>query len=179
MRNSIITFVLLATLLSSCAPDTGKIQADLQRIYMAINDEEFAQANEKLVGANQLSQSPLQSSGYVKELYGQVNILETYPIGDDAEMIIYRLETHERHRQMQRRMKSEEFQERQRSGQVISVDEEKGITVFTLRKLAFRVKGADGEYRYIIQPTNEALQAHFSNKMGKVQQLIDKHYREG
>lgn len=175
----IYIFFLLIGLFSSCARDKGKTQGDLQRIYLAINEGRLDEANELLVAENKLAASPLESDGYTKELYGQVHVLETKTIGDDSQMIIYKLEKHERNRGIQRRMMTEDFKERRAAGEVKSVDEDSGIIVYTVRRMAFEVKTDNGEYRYIIDPTDKALNVHFPNKRKEVQMLMEKYFPEG
>ncbi|MCB0557842.1 MAG: hypothetical protein H6573_14650 [Lewinellaceae bacterium] len=177
MYRIIILFLFIGAL-SSCSRDKGKTQGDLQRIYLAINEGQLEQANDMLVPENKLSASPLESDGYTKELYGQVHVLETVSIGDD-EMIIYKLEKHERNRGVLRRMDSEDFKERRAAGEVKSVNEDSGIIVYTERQMAFRVKMADGEYRYIIDPTEKALNVHFPNKRKEVERLVAKYFPQG
>ncbi|MCB9296889.1 MAG: hypothetical protein H6559_27790 [Lewinellaceae bacterium] len=174
----IVVLLLFTSALSSCSRDTGKTQADLQRIYLAINDGNLDKANEILVPENRLSATPLESDGYTKELYGQVHVLETVSIGDD-EMIIFKLEKHEKNRGVLRRMDSEEFKEKRAAGEVKSVNEDSGIIVYTERQMAFRVKMADGEYRYIIDPTEKALNVHFPNKRKEVERLVAKYFPAG
>lgn len=174
-----LVLLLFISALGSCSRDQGKTQADLQRIYLAINDGNLDDANELLVAENQLTSSPLESDGYTKELYGQVHVLETITIGDDGQMIIYKLEKHERNRGIQRRMDSEDFKERQKAGEVKSVNEESGVIVYTVRSMAFEVKTGDGEYRYIIDPTEKALNVHFLNKRREVRQLMEKYFPKG
>ncbi|MCB9263594.1 MAG: hypothetical protein H6558_01065 [Lewinellaceae bacterium] len=175
----LLTFLLFISALSSCSRNQGKTQRGLQSIYLAINEGNLDEANELLVAENQLTSSPLESDGYTKELYGQVHVLETKTIGDDNQMIVYKLEKHERNRGIQRRMLSEDFKERQKAGEVKSVNEDSGIIVYTVRRIAFEVKTDDGEYRYIIDPTEKALNVHFPNKRKEVQQLIDKYFPKG
>ncbi len=174
-------FILLLFIgaLSSCARERGKTQRDLQKIYLAINEGNLDEANELLVAENKLATSPLASDGYTKELYGQVHVLETKTIGDDNQMIIYKLEKHERNRGIQRRMMSEDFKERRAAGEVKSVDEDSGIIVYTVRRVAFEVKTDNGEYRYIIDPTEKALNVHFPNKRKEVQMLMEKYFPKG
>lgn len=178
MYRIIIFSLFAASLFSSCSKDSGKTQADLQNIYLSINDGQIDRANELLVPENKLSISPLASDGYTKELYGQVHVLNTISIGDD-EMIIYKLEKHERNRGVLRRMDSEDFKERRAAGEVKSVNEDSGIIVYTERQMAFRVKIADGEYRYIIDPTEKALNVHFPNKRKEVERLMEKYFPQG
>ncbi|MCO6477291.1 MAG: hypothetical protein J5I94_11750 [Phaeodactylibacter sp.] len=175
----ILILLVFIGLLSSCARDRGKTQRDLQKIYLAINEGNLDEANELLVAENKLATSPLESDGYTKELYGQVHVLETKTIGDDNQMIVYKLEKHERNRGIQRRMMSEDFKERRAAGEVKSVDEDSGIIVYTVRRAAFEVKTDNGEYRYIIDPTEKALNVHFPNKRKEVQQLMEKYFPEG
>lgn len=175
----ILFLFLFISALSSCSRDSGKTQGDLQRIYLAINDGKLEEANELLVPENKLSTSPLESDGYTKELYGQVHVLETIAIGDDDQMIIYKLEKHERNRGIQRRMDSEDFKKRQAAGEVKSINEESGVIVYTVRRMAFEVKAGDGEYRYIIDPTEKALNVHFPNKRKEVQMLMEKYFPKG
>ena len=172
-----ILFLFIAAL-SSCSRDKGKTQGDLQRIYLAINEGQMDKVNDMLVPENKLSVSPLESDGYTKELYGQVHVLESISIGDD-EMVIYKLEKHERNRGVQRRMDSEDFKERREAGEVKSVNEDSGVIVYSERQMAFRVKMADGEYRYIIDPTDKALNVHFPKKRKEVEQLIEKYFPGG
>ena len=171
----IIILLIFIGALSNCSRNKGKTQGDLQRIYLAINEGQLDKVNEMLVPENKLSTSPLESDGYTKELYGQVHVLESISIGDD-EMIIYKLEKHERNRGVLRRMGTEDFKERQDAGEVKSVNEESGVIVYTERQMAFRVKVANNEYRYIIDPTDKALNVHFPNKRKEVEQLIDKYF---
>jgi len=172
--NKVLFFALLLGLMSSCTEDTGKTQAGLQKVYSAISDGNLEAANKKLVAANQLSESPLRSDQFTKEVYGQVHLLERHSIGD-AELIIYKLETHERSRKMQERLNSEDFKARRAAGEVKTVNEESGIIVFSERKYAFKVI-ENGEELYIIQPTDAALQAHFPENKEKVQSFVQKHF---
>ena len=171
----IIILLIFIGAVSSCSRNKGMTQGHLQRIYLAINEGQLDKVNEMLVPENKLSTSPLESDGYTKELYGQVHVLESISIGDD-EMIIYKLEKHERNRGVLRRMGTEDFKERQDAGEVKSVNEESGVIVYTERQMAFRVKVANNEYRYIIDPTDKALNIHFPNKRKEVEQLIDKYF---
>lgn len=175
----IALFFLFIGALGSCGRDTGKIQAELQTIYLAINEGELDKANDMLVADNKISRTPLESDSHTKELYGQVHILETHAIGDNNQMIIYKLEKHERSRGVQRRMGSEDFQERKDAGEVKSVNEDSGIIIFTERQMAFRVKMADGGYRYIIDPTEKAINVHFPNNRKEVERLIGKYFPQG
>ena len=175
----LLTFLLFISALSSCSRNQGKTQRGLQSIYLAINEGNLDEANELLVAENQLTSSPLESDGYTKELYGQVHVLETIAIGDDDQMIIYKLEKHERNRGIQRRMDSEDFKKRQAAGEVKSINEESGVIVYTVRRMAFEVKAGDGEYRYIIDPTEKALNVHFPNKRKEVERLVAKYFPQG
>ena len=175
----VFIYLFFISALGSCAKDIGKTQAGLQNIYLAINDDQLEEANELLVEENRLSTSPLESDGYTKELYGQVHVLETITIGDYDQLIIYKLEKHERNRGIQQRMASQDFKELQKSGQVKSVNKDSGVIVYSERRLAFQVKMDDGEYRYIIDPTSKALNRHFPNKIKEVQQLIQKYFPKG
>ena len=120
MYRIIILFLFIGAL-SSCSRNKGKTQGDLQRIYLAINEGQLDKVNDMLVPENKLSASPLESDGYTKELYGQVHVLESISIGDD-EMVIYKLEKHERNRGVIRRMGTEDFKERQEAGEPASAD---------------------------------------------------------
>ena len=115
----IIILLIFIGALSNCSRNKGKTQGDLQRIYLAINEGLLDKVNEMLVPENKLSTSPLESDGYTKELYGQVHVLESISIGDD-EMVIYKLEKHERNRGVIRRMGTEDFKERQEAGEPAS-----------------------------------------------------------
>ena len=171
----LILFALLAGIMSSCAEDTGKTQAALQNIYSAISDGNLNEANAKLASTNQLNESPLVSDGYTKELYGQVHVMETYPIGTEDELIIYKLEKHERNRMMQRKLDSDEFKKKKAAGQIKSIDEENGIIVYSERKYAFKVM-EEGDAKYVIRPTSKDMNAHFSKNKDKVQALVRKHF---
>jgi hypothetical protein len=170
----LLFFACLLGLMSSCTQDTGKTQAGLQKIYTALNDGNLQAANSRLAEVNQLEESPLKSDGYTKELYGQVHLLETHELGD-SELIIYKLEKHERIRKVNERLNSADFKARQAAGEVKSIDEENGIIVFSERKYAFKVN-ENGEERYIIEPDEAAMQEHFPNNKDKVQAFVQKHF---
>ena len=169
-------FLLLSIpiFLHSCIKDTGKTQAALQNIYTAISEGNLATANQKLASVNQLNQSPLTSDGYTKQLYGQVYILETVSLGGEKELIIYKLEEHERVRMVNKTLNSETHKARKAAGEVKSVDEENGIIVYSTSKYAFKVN-EDGEEKYIITPSEKAMNTFFPKNKDKVLKLVQKH----
>jgi hypothetical protein len=169
-------FLLLSLpfFLQACIKDTGKTQAALQNIYNAISEGNLDIANKKLASVNQLDKTPLTSDGYTKQLYGQLYILETVSLGGGKELIIYKLEEHERVRLFNKTLNSETHKARKAAGEVKSVDEENRIIVYSTRKYAFKVK-ENGEERYIIKPTDKAMNTFFPKNKDKVLKLVQKH----
>lgn len=176
MKHALVILGMAALALScNTEKEDGLTQSALQSIYSSISEGDLATANQKLASVNQLKASPLISNGHTKELYGQVHLLETHTIGGGGELLIYKVETHERNRGIQQRLASEDFQSRRAAGEVKSINEETGIIVFSERKYGFKVS-EDGEDRYVIFPDGKAMEAYFPKNGEKVQNLIQQKF---
>lgn len=172
----LIGLASLAVLLFRCSgTDTGLVQSELQKIYSSISDGNFQTANEWLVPANAITESPLAEHGGQIALFGQVRVIKTEQMGDGAEFVVYQVEIHEKNRRIYNRLDSPEYKELEKKGKIRSVNMETGVVVYAERRTAFRLLDEGDKTRYIIDPSPEALQAYLGNKTKQAQQLMTKY----
>lgn len=169
-----LTAVFLLGLTACSSTDSGKVQSELQKIYSAISDEDYATANQLLVADNAIKEYPLPNDGSQKSLYGQVMVIETQPMANDAELVLYQISVHEKNRRIYNRLDSEGYKALEKSGKVRSVNKEEGVIVYAERKVAIRLKDG-GKPKYIINPTPESIELHFKNSQQEVRQLLAKY----
>ena len=165
-------FLTALSLYSCSSTDSGKVQSELQRIYSGISDGNLEKVNEKLVSDNALTEYPLANNGSARAIYGQVRVIESTPISNSAELVVYQVEVHEKNRRIINRLNSKGYKEMEKAGQIRSVDKETGVVVYVERKVAVRLKG--DQPKYIIDPTPEVIKRHFEDQQ-EVEQLVDRY----